>query len=70
MTLNTSEVADLAPAAPAVAVATEAAPSAAVAEKYGNEETDEFLKPLVFGHAGERRVRDGSGGHRAVGLHA
>lgn len=32
MTLNTSEVADLAPAAPAVAVATEAAPSAAVAE--------------------------------------
>jgi len=35
------------------------APSAAVAEKYGREETDEFLKPLVFGHAGERRVRDG-----------
>ncbi|AWI54644.1 ATP-dependent RNA helicase [Aquabacterium olei] len=32
MTLNTSEVADLAPAAPAVAAAPEAAPSAAVAE--------------------------------------
>ncbi len=35
------------------------APSAAVAEKYGQGETDEFLKPLVFGQAGERRVRDG-----------
>lgn len=39
--------------------AREDAPSAAVAEKYGRDETDEFLKPLVFGHAGERRVRDG-----------
>ncbi|MCB1202648.1 MAG: 2,3-bisphosphoglycerate-independent phosphoglycerate mutase [Verrucomicrobiae bacterium] len=35
------------------------APSAAVAEKYGQKETDEFLKPLVFDLAGERRVRDG-----------
>lgn len=34
-------------------------PSAAVAERYGQGETDEFLKPLVFGHVGERRVRDG-----------
>ncbi len=35
------------------------APSAAVAEKYAQGETDEFLKPLVFGFVGERRVRDG-----------
>ncbi len=35
------------------------APSSAVAEKYGQGETDEFLKPLVFGMANEDRVRDG-----------
>lgn len=35
------------------------APSAAVAARYAEGETDEFLKPLVFGQTGERRVRDG-----------
>jgi 2,3-bisphosphoglycerate-independent phosphoglycerate mutase len=35
------------------------APSAAVAEKYAEGATDEFLQPLVFGLADERRVRDG-----------
>lgn len=39
--------------------AREDAPSAAIAEKYGEAVTDEFMQPMVFGHAGERRVRDG-----------
>ncbi len=36
-----------------------APPSAVLPEKYAAGETDEFLKPLVFALAGERRVRDG-----------
>ena len=35
------------------------APSSAIAEKYAQEVTDEFMKPLVFGHVEERRMRDG-----------
>jgi 2,3-bisphosphoglycerate-independent phosphoglycerate mutase len=33
--------------------------SEAVAEKYTEDLTDEFLKPMVFGHVNETRVRDG-----------
>ncbi len=34
-------------------------PSEAVAEKYGEDKTDEFLPPMVFGQANSERVRDG-----------
>ncbi len=34
-------------------------PSGAVAARYGEGQTDEFLRPIVFGHAHEQRVRDG-----------
>jgi len=34
-------------------------PSAAVKARYAAGETDEFLKPLIFTHANEQRVRDG-----------
>ncbi len=34
-------------------------PSAAVAERYKERETDEFLKPIIFSHANETRIRDG-----------
>jgi 2,3-bisphosphoglycerate-independent phosphoglycerate mutase len=34
-------------------------PSAAVKQRYKESETDEFLKPIVFSHADEQRVRDG-----------
>lgn len=34
-------------------------PSAAVRERYASGETDEFLKPLVFGFGEEQRIRDG-----------
>ncbi|MEM9079836.1 MAG: 2,3-bisphosphoglycerate-independent phosphoglycerate mutase [Verrucomicrobiota bacterium] len=34
-------------------------PSEAIAEKYEEEKTDEFLLPMIFEAAGERRVRDG-----------
>jgi len=34
-------------------------PPDAVRERYQLDETDEFLKPLVFSHANEQRVRDG-----------
>ena len=37
----------------------EGRPSAAVAAKYGEDLTDEFLPPMVFGSANEQRVRDG-----------
>ncbi len=33
--------------------------SEAVAQKYKEDLTDEFLKPMVFGHVNETRVRDG-----------
>lgn len=35
------------------------APAAAVAAKYESGETDEFIKPLIFSHAGEQRINDG-----------
>ncbi len=34
-------------------------PSAAVEARYAKGETDEFLKPLIFSHANEQRIRDG-----------
>jgi len=34
-------------------------PADAVRQRYQLDETDEFLKPLVFSHANEQRVRDG-----------
>lgn len=34
-------------------------PSEALAARYAQGETDEFLKPIIFGHANEQRVRDG-----------
>ena len=34
-------------------------PGVAVAERHAAGETDEFLKPLIFSHADEQRVRDG-----------
>jgi 2,3-bisphosphoglycerate-independent phosphoglycerate mutase len=34
-------------------------PPDAVRQRYQLDETDEFLKPLVFSHANEQRVRDG-----------
>lgn len=34
-------------------------PSEAVAEQYAQDKTDEFLPPLVFGHANEPRIREG-----------
>src|SRR6202047_2309739 len=34
-------------------------PAEAVRQRYQLDETDEFLKPLVFSHANEQRVRDG-----------
>jgi len=37
----------------------EGCPSAAVSARYAQEETDEFLKPIIFSHANEQRVRDG-----------
>ena len=39
--------------------APEGAPSEAVRARYAAGETDEFLKPLVFSHVIEQRVRDG-----------
>ena len=37
----------------------EVLPSEAVAELYRNNTTDEFVKPLIFGHANEQRIEDG-----------
>src|SRR5947199_10468403 len=34
-------------------------PAEAVAAKYKEGKTDEFMPPLIFSHAGEQRVRDG-----------
>jgi len=34
-------------------------PEAAVKERYQQGETDEFLKPLIFSHPNQQRVRDG-----------
>lgn len=34
-------------------------PSQAVAERYNAGETDEFMKPLIFNHANQPRLRDG-----------
>jgi 2,3-bisphosphoglycerate-independent phosphoglycerate mutase len=34
-------------------------PGDALRERYQKEETDEFLKPLIFSHANEQRIRDG-----------
>jgi len=34
-------------------------PAEAVKARYAADETDEFLKPLVFGHVNEQRIRDG-----------
>jgi 2,3-bisphosphoglycerate-independent phosphoglycerate mutase len=34
-------------------------PSAAVAQQYKNDKTDEFMPPLIFSHPNEQRVRDG-----------
>lgn len=39
--------------------ATTQSPSEAVAHRYENGETDEFLKPLIFAHANTPRIRDG-----------
>ncbi len=36
-----------------------ASPSDAVTAKYEEGKTDEFMPPLIFGYAGEQRVRDG-----------
>src|SRR5438270_13583762 len=33
-------------------------PAEAVAAKYTEGKTDEFMPPLIFAHAGEQRVRD------------
>src|SRR5436853_7732762 len=33
-------------------------PAEAVAAKYKEGKTDEFMPPLIFSHAGEQRVRD------------
>lgn len=38
---------------------TAASPAEAVAARYAKGETDEFLKPLVFSHPREARIRDG-----------
>lgn len=35
------------------------APAAAVSARYGEGETDEFLKPIIFSHRNEQRIRDG-----------
>jgi 2,3-bisphosphoglycerate-independent phosphoglycerate mutase len=35
------------------------APAEAIKARYATGETDEFLKPMVFGHVNEQRVRDG-----------
>ncbi len=37
----------------------EVSPSQALAQKYTEGETDEFIKPLIFSHPDEQRVRDG-----------
>ena len=37
----------------------EDAPGAAVATRYATGETDEFLKPMIFSHRNEQRIRDG-----------
>lgn len=37
----------------------EVLPSEAVAEKYRADVTDEFIKPMIFGHANEQRVDEG-----------
>jgi 2,3-bisphosphoglycerate-independent phosphoglycerate mutase len=34
-------------------------PGDALRERYQADETDEFLKPLIFSHANEQRIRDG-----------
>ncbi len=34
-------------------------PAEAVKARYAADETDEFLKPMVFGHVNEQRIRDG-----------
>jgi 2,3-bisphosphoglycerate-independent phosphoglycerate mutase len=34
-------------------------PSVAIKSRYAAGETDEFLKPMVFGHANEQRIHDG-----------
>ncbi len=38
---------------------TESSPSEALAARYEAGETDEFIKPIIFAHADEQRVRDG-----------
>lgn len=35
------------------------APAAAINARYANGETDEFLKPMIFSHGNEQRIRDG-----------
>lgn len=37
----------------------ESSPSQALLQRYASGTTDEFMVPLVFGHANEQRVRDG-----------
>lgn len=39
--------------------AKEILPSEAVAEKYRDDKTDEFLPPMTFGEANEQRIKDG-----------
>jgi 2,3-bisphosphoglycerate-independent phosphoglycerate mutase len=34
-------------------------PSGAVSARYAKEETDEFMKPIIFAHPDEQRIRDG-----------
>ncbi len=34
-------------------------PSVAISKRYQEGETDEFLKPIIFSHANEQRIRDG-----------
>jgi 2,3-bisphosphoglycerate-independent phosphoglycerate mutase len=37
----------------------EASPAKAIRQRYADGETDEFLKPLIFSHPNEQRIRDG-----------
>ncbi|PWU11219.1 MAG: 2,3-bisphosphoglycerate-independent phosphoglycerate mutase [Verrucomicrobia bacterium] len=37
----------------------EDSPSSAVSKRYQKGDTDEFLKPIIFSHANEQRIRDG-----------
>ena len=37
----------------------EGCPSSAVSARYAKGETDEFLKPIIFSHRNEQRIRDG-----------